>query len=739
MEPEGIHVGGFGWVEDLRPGSHDESLGYIHAPSLAHAATAAILRSGHLGHVSTEGNPLAIDLTSERVKHALVLLDGVRQGQPIGVLLGYRFERSLRERDVQLARYILPFRIVAPIAPESQEEGAPRALESIAARDVVDGVTLLEKWRHGEPALMDSADVADADRAAVSQVLADLDGQLDAVSDLLVAESVFQTVTGNLDRAGAAAAALDRQRPPPEPDVVRTPRTGRDHVYRCVLLFSSVDLPASWSAVPTDHRAAAEPNLNAWIAHLLGDPARMRCAAEVLDEDGNVVEVVEARLTDLGLSPISVVALAGSGGTERPTELEERFALVLSGSVTHTEQAAELRLLSDRREEWPASAVSLGELLAMVESARSLIAGARPINAADLSLPEDSLSPGIDLDELLERGAVLVAAVDTVVGDLASALDSSGTSADEFRSLLASAAEVGAKESVPVSLDSDTDSVSALRNQADVVARVLSSALEQARQSMDQIGAGTAVDVAAEAVIAAIRAILGADFPVLPRFVLAEAGECAASIADQAALTGGNALRTTMWLQRRALVRPRVGQLSETLMYGELSGSGLGPTDLTIIQLPHAPGDRWVAADLGPERIHPVGRISIVAHSPVVPNVKGPLSGLMIDDWMETIPSQVETTGVAFHYDAPGTRAPQVVVLAVPSDPDAADWSFEMLRDTVVETIELTKIRAVDPQQIWLAGRVLPALYVAHNVAGDTSSVNLFDFEAQLGTKFQGG
>ena len=49
---KGVHVGGFGWVEQLRPdeaGSRD-SQGFVHAPSLMHAATAAVLRSGWSTH-----------------------------------------------------------------------------------------------------------------------------------------------------------------------------------------------------------------------------------------------------------------------------------------------------------------------------------------------------------------------------------------------------------------------------------------------------------------------------------------------------------------------------------------------------------------------------------------------------------------------------------------------------------------------------------------------------------------
>ena len=73
--------------------------GFIHAPSLAQASTVAVLRSGHLAHAGAiaANDLLAIDLSSERVRLASWLLDGVRQGQPLGALLGYRFERRLQE------------------------------------------------------------------------------------------------------------------------------------------------------------------------------------------------------------------------------------------------------------------------------------------------------------------------------------------------------------------------------------------------------------------------------------------------------------------------------------------------------------------------------------------------------------------------------------------------------------------------------------------------------------------
>src|SRR5206468_6543944 len=112
-------------LEDVRPaGATPPSQGYIHAPSLGQAATAAVLRSGHLAHLADDGAPLAIDLSSRRVRRALALLDGVRAGQPLGALLGYRLERGLHENHpgLSLDRYVAALRAIAPLDDVTRAE-----------------------------------------------------------------------------------------------------------------------------------------------------------------------------------------------------------------------------------------------------------------------------------------------------------------------------------------------------------------------------------------------------------------------------------------------------------------------------------------------------------------------------------------------------------------------------------------------------------------------------------------
>ena len=100
---------------------HADSLGYIAAPSLAHAVSAALLRSGREAHRAEDAFDL--DLSSARVREALKLLEGVAAGQPLAALLGYRIERKLT--DAGLAALIVGLRIAAPLQARGGDLDTP--------------------------------------------------------------------------------------------------------------------------------------------------------------------------------------------------------------------------------------------------------------------------------------------------------------------------------------------------------------------------------------------------------------------------------------------------------------------------------------------------------------------------------------------------------------------------------------------------------------------------------------
>jgi hypothetical protein len=112
--------------------------------------------------------------------------------------------------------------------------------------------------------------------------------------------------------------------------------------------------------------------------------------------------------------------------------------------------------------------------------------------------------------------------------------------------------------------------------------------------------------------------------------------------------------------------------------------------------------------------------------APPALDVSSPLAGFVVDEWVQVVPSDTQTTGVAFHFDSPGAQAPQAILLAVAPDPVETEWAFEIVEDSVLDALRLAKIRTVDPEALDQVGQLLPALYLPHNVAGDTASTDLF-------------
>ncbi|MBX9245219.1 hypothetical protein ICW40_10410, partial [Actinotalea ferrariae] len=227
---------------------------------------------------------------------------------------------------------------------------------------------------------------------------------------------------------------------------------------------------------------------------------------------------------------------------------------------------------------------------------------------------------------------------------------------------------------------------------------------------------------------ARIRAVLGGDFPVVPVVELptALAAELTASTTDGALLDGAR-LAPAEWLLAHSRVRPAAGRLWSVLCEAERRRTGVGATQLAVAQLPYRPGEPWVGlrfADGAPAR--PAGTSLVLLRSDGASDpVPTRVAALVVDQWHEHLSPRTETTGVAFHFDAPGARAPQSVLLAVPPDQQAATWSTEALVDTVLEAVDLTRARTVDLDDVLAIGRFMPALYLAFDLERAVPSLDI--------------
>jgi len=423
-----------------------------------------------------------------------------------------------------------------------------------------------------------------------------------------------------------------------------------------------------------------------------------------------------------------------AGGAGQPTELEERLAHVFAAKFDGGGEDTTLELLDDPPAGAGPAAVGLEALRVLLDWIRALITNRRCADARDLTLPQDLMAPGINVPQLAARADGAVTALDAAIAALNAALTAPIPVENDLRAALAQAAQAGAQGAVPrfVQAGGTGSGEAALKvlveqGQAVLAARKAARARIQALE--DAFARAAAAQLPAELVatthhVDRIKGVFGEGFPVMPLFTTPNAAELNASLGDRPALCGGDDLAPRAWLQQMAPVRPGADTLAAVLTAAELLGTPTSPGSLQIAQLPHAPGQRWAALPF-PDGTPPSAQVAMVAvgdFNPAQPN-----AGLVVDAWDEIIPGPVETTGLAFHYDAPGARAPQAVLLAVPPDRTERTWSFEALVETVLEAAGLFRLRAVGLKQMRiLTGGMLPAVYLPQNFTKDEPSVNLF-------------
>ena len=173
-----------------------------------------------------------------------------------------------------------------------------------------------------------------------------------------------------------------------------------------------------------------------------------------------------------------------------------------------------------------------------------------------------------------------------------------------------------------------------------------------------------------------------------------------------------------------ARVRPALGRIGRALSEAEVLGSS-ERLDLSIAQVPHVPGQRWIGLDLLDDGAPPTdGCISLILQGSL-PDLSQPLCGMLVDEVTEVLPSRTETTGIAFQYDPPDAAAPQAILLAVP--PVVGEpWRVGSLNRVLLETLDLVRIRGVDPAALGDIAHYLPTTYLAFNAGGDAVSTDLY-------------
>jgi hypothetical protein len=746
----GLYLGAYGWVEDVeagaravpvrdipeplipnnrRPVTRDpDNFGLIHAPSPNHAITAAMLRSASVAQ--PDKTAFNIDLSSSRVRNALWVIDAVRGGQSPAAVLGYRFERSLRELRAPALQHLPKLRSDLPMPQVPAPDGGPA--ETIPARDVVNGLRLVQAQRDGTfPGLI--AGFPQPDRDAIALAAARVADILDACGDLMLAESAHHAAQGNFERAGGVVtAAGEFTHVPSEFDVIETPRSGMALTHRLLVGMTG----SAAGSQPSTPRARLEPQLNAWIKRIIGSLSKLGCTVtyRFIENDAAAQSTFTVALDELGIEPVDLVFCTDENGageleTRIDATVRPQFEVARPGRKV---DAVEIRIFAAL----PAGLRPVGELLPVLGQIRRLVANARGATCRDLFAPKDLHGKSPEQVENIDRGELTLRVLGRSSEDAAGrnpnslwdrfiaardALDpDEAADVNTWKQRLHSATLFGITEAVPALPSDVAMALDALRSQSARVRALMETRLEQASAKWTPAAqpSGNVLTLCTD--VAA--ALLGAPFPVMPR--IAPSGELAATALD---LAGD---RLSDWLFSVSTTREGAARLQHARVFAGSLAEPLKP--LGAFQWPSQLGF-WVGDTLpafDPEQGRPVhDLVSVVVQPADTFDPTQPMSALVVDEWHELIPNEAELTGVAFHYDAPNTEPPQSLLLAISQRALANNgrWTWDELVGCIHQALTLAKMRAVSPDELRRTplDTVLPATFLAEAATPSTISVSL--------------
>ena len=322
-------IGTYGWIFNLREKDSKNLTGdqdhYVVAPSIQHALSAAVLRSAYLKSRSSKTDShVCVNLSSMRARQALRLVDGVRSGMSMSVVLGCDLERYLHDaalhgeknNPVDLDKFIYPLRLLFPqtINVEAKDSRAEDH-----AMQVINGEALLEtiinhddwswnlsvhKWldKHAgddKMAWLQDSDLqmTDNERSAFFNIIERLMDSYDALNDLLLSESVHRLVMG--DQASFYAIGnfmANGEGGLPDPEILKTPSE-----HAVISHKAGVMLPLNVTA-SSKSLGLIEPGVDAWIESLVGGMDKICFFVKRTENEQTIIEPYSLKYVNVSAS-----------------------------------------------------------------------------------------------------------------------------------------------------------------------------------------------------------------------------------------------------------------------------------------------------------------------------------------------------------------------------------------------------------------------------------------------------
>jgi hypothetical protein len=787
----GLNVGAYGWVENLMPKEFEngESTknsvregGYIQAPSYSHAAAAAVLRNGYLTHSdeAEKKDLLKINLSSERTKIALEIISGI-QKMPLSELMGYRFERRLH--DASIDYLIDEFRKYFPLNEddfmELLEDGdAGPARERIEPRNLASGLAIYKNWKRLTDSLP-SLDIesirsfmendlqdggwkpfylevktkyASGEEGKIKELIGLLRphlnyllDQIDSLSDLCLAESVYQAINGNYLRSGAVMDGMSGDGQIPDPEIAKIPMSGPRQTQRVALVIpveplENLTLRDVHEDIPWENpRQLAEPQLGKLLESYIGEVSLW---IDVKDESNNIISTQKVELTDLGLRALDLVYISHS-------ELEIRLKYY---GMTRGYAKFDIRYEANGPSE-NLETKSYADLELLIKVLRELIAQLKPLDYSGIFSSQGAIQGDVSLGtikEIFQRYFDLLVFSVKVIEELETVLsDNSGTdiSIENKRGALLRAGLFGIEFAIALSSDgkplaSDdelnnriTRTINELRSrlsQYETIPAKLSEwksryqnegelafleslANELSGQPQTQTKYRKTLDI----LIERISIMLGnKSFLIIPPFD--NSADLPTTFSSSSTLNK----KVLKWMEKAAYVRPKLKMLDDVITYNqvlELANFSFYCDEGKFMKGSDSLSNNNLQSDPISTVLVASSRFGYQEEPSSFPHSKK-LAVILIDEWTEKIISKNQDTCIAFHYDGPSAEAPQALLLAVAPN-DLQPWNPDTIYQVINETRLMAKIRAIDYRSLKELRQFLPLLVL--NSYGEDIYINL--------------
>ena len=741
-----LALGCFGWlfnlreVDDYKLGSTNE---YIVAPSINQAITGAILRSSYnnsLKNGKAHNYDMSVNLSSERVRSAIRIIEGIQNGLSLGCILGADMERLIHEAwktkpELELDSCIYPLRIAYPLMKKDQDDAVDAADGSPANITVLNGARLLEDYTARKNAGKDAVIAwlklfvgitkQNEKIEKLINIIDIIDDEKDALTDVVLSESVYKLTQGNTEASAAISRALKELKNIPMPEVTEIPISSAQ-----IDNYMLAMLPASVKSIEQSNLLAnIEPKVDAWLCKMMHRPDNIYMRPRIIKESA-------FSLGSLGISASEMVYL--SADKTSFTHFVEVLAWMKTGTFRKMADCESgFALKGDDKH-------AFGECAMAIDELRKVLASARPLTNDDL-VKQTGLSSSAVYSEMSDEYHHVEGYITRLLVDIKQLSDrqqeiQNPENADyemvalpddmvaEAVRILLDCYRIG----YTMALDAvDQNVFIGQRNLIDGVVEwketvqaqhALFKSMLMLYDNMQAKLAEAAQMIAADAerkyttYVEALKTVLVSGYLVVPSFRPDE-NVPIADLADQAAedrFDNINRMELEAMMGDLALVEQPMMNLHQLRLFqkcDDIDAPGIVPMQLASVEN-NIGVNQWLGTTVASED-EVRDAFTYIVMSPeyfvVASSEQEPLlAGIVIDHWIERIPYRDQTAAVAFGYDQPDAEAPQTLLLAVATKDNNKGWNEKMLVNSIKSAIHMVKCRTVSPDLLskdgWASG-----------------------------------